>query len=148
MERDGSPLRRESDGATEVKAQPHEVGNVIFGEALALEVSVHEAHATEAVTPTARSAEVRDEQLLGVSDDHVPHAPAAVEGDAELAVELSRELTEAERQRLRDDLARVHFALIEAAQPLQLTRLEPYEVTMRLQGALLVRWCDDMRSAG
>ena len=148
MERDGSTLGGDRDGATEVEAQPHEVGDVIFGEALTLEVGVHEAHATEAVTPAARSAEVGDKQLLGVSDDHVPHAPASVEGDAELAVELSRELTEAERQRLRDDLARVHFALIEAAQPLQLTRLEPYEVTMRLQGALLVRWCDDVRSVG
>ena len=72
-----------------VEAQQAEIGEVVSRQALAPEMGVDEAQAAEAAGAGAVTTEVRDEELVGVADDHVGDTAATIDHHADLAVELA-----------------------------------------------------------
>jgi hypothetical protein len=114
----GAPLRGESERTHHVELEPYEVGDVIIADALSAQVRVNQAHPPKALTATASTPEVGDKELIGVTHNDVLNETAPVDRHPDLTVEFTREFTEGEGERGRDDLVGADFTLIESAEAL------------------------------
>ena len=81
--------REDLDGRHEVEAQQREVGVVVAGERLAVEVRVHEPEPAQAVGAGAGAADVRQLELARVAHDHRVDVALAIEEHADLPARSS-----------------------------------------------------------
>ena len=119
------------DGRHHVEPQQGEVGEIVPGERLALEVGVHQAQATQAHLAGTRAAHVGELELVRVADDHRLDVSLAVEEHADLAVGLQRELGQVPGQLGADDLMHGHVAAPGVLQVFELAGLEAQYVASR-----------------
>ena len=80
----------DGDRGDRVEPQQREVGEVVARERLAAQVRVDEPQAAEAARAAAHAAEVGQDDLRRVADDHVLDRAAAIDQHADLAVQLRR----------------------------------------------------------
>ena len=112
------PVRARLHRGHGVQPQEHEVGEVVAGERLVLEVRVDEAQAAQAGMAGAGAADVRQGELPRVSHDDVLHLAAPVEQDAQLPPRFPRQFGEMARQLGRDQLPLLHPPAPGGEQPL------------------------------
>jgi len=130
VEHAGEPVRAHADGGHHVQPEQRQVGEVVLGERLRLEVGVHQAQPAEADLAGAGAADVGQLQLVGVADDDPLHVALAVQQHADLAVDLPRQLGEVAGQLRADDVVRADAAAVGVPQPLQLAVLEAEGVSV------------------
>ena len=106
MQDAGQAVVEHADRGHQVQAEEREVGEVVAGERLGLEVGVHQAKAAESDLAGARAADVRELELVGVPHHHLLHLTLAVEQHADLAMGVPRELGEVPRQFCAHNLVR------------------------------------------
>src|SRR5690606_10265745 len=82
------------DLANEVQAKVREVGQVVLGQALALQVGVHQAQTTQTALAAAGAARIRQVELVGVAHDHPFDLPLSGDVDADLAADFTGDLGE------------------------------------------------------
>ncbi len=109
----------------QVQAQQRQVGEVVAGERLGLEVGVDQAQAAQTDLPGTGPADVRKFQLLRVPHHYLLHLALAVQQDTDLAVGLARDFREVAGQLGADNLVGGDAATVGVTQALQLAGLEP-----------------------
>ena len=98
--------RVDGDRGDRVEPEQREVGQVVARERLAAQVRVDEPQAAKASAAAADTAEIGQEDLRRVADHHVLDRAAAIDQDADLAVQLRRLRRElASRARARRHLS-------------------------------------------
>ena len=124
MDAPGLAVLADLDGAHRVEPQQREVGLVVAGQRLAVEVGVDQPQAAEAVRAGAAAPDVGQGELAGVADHDPLDVALAVEQHADLAADLAGDLGEVARQLGRDHLVGVDAPPVGAAQGVELGGLE------------------------
>jgi hypothetical protein len=91
-------------------------------------VGVHEPHPAKPLSTCALPPEVGQEEALVIADDHMLDATASIHDNADLSVELARDLGEERRELARDDLGRRDGAPEDALEGVLLGGLEADEM--------------------
>ena len=127
----GQPVFLHANGRDEVEPQQREVGEVVAGERLALQVRVHQAQPTQTHLPGARTADVGQLERMRVAHHHRLDVALAVEQHADLAVRLAGEPGEVPRELGADDLMHRHVTAPGVLEVLELAGLEAQHVSGR-----------------
>ena len=130
----GKALVAGEDRHHQVEAKEGEVGEVVLGEGLALEVGVNAAQPPQAAAPQAEAGEVGNHDLPVVSHDDMFHRPLAVDDNPQLAVDFPGALGQVAGQFRGDDLGRRDTAVKNPLQGLDLARLQAREVAAENHG--------------
>ena len=92
VHRRGLALGADADGADEVEPKAREIDDVVFGQALLVEVRVDEAKATEAPLGSTQSSEIRQVELGRIANDDVVDLAASRDKHADLPARLVADL--------------------------------------------------------
>ncbi len=118
----------------QIEAQQGEVGEVVLGEGLSLEVGMDAAQAAQAAAAEAEGGEVGDDDLAVVADDDVDDGPLAVDDHPELAAQLEGALAQVAGQFRSDQLIGGDAPAVDPLQGLELARLEAGEIAVQGSG--------------
>ena len=132
----GQAVLARDDGGNGIEPQQHEVGEVVAGERLVLEMRVHQAETAQAQLAGAGAADVGQNELASVADDDVLDLAAAVEQHAELSPDLARQFRQMPGELGRNQLSLLHSAAPGGEQSPGLTGLQPCGVA----GQLFSHW--------
>ena len=118
-----------ADRRHQVEPQQREVGQVVAGERLALEVRVHQAQAPQTYLARAGTADVGQLELVRVAHNHRFDGTLTGEQDADLSVGLEGELGEVPRELGADDFVHRHMPAPGVLEVLEFAGLEPQHVS-------------------
>ncbi|MBH24776.1 MAG: hypothetical protein CMH57_10055 [Myxococcales bacterium] len=132
MDRAGVAAHGDLDADDGVEAELGEVGEVVAGEGVALQVGADQAEAAEAPGARALPPDVGEVEAVDVTDGDVLDLALAVDEDADDAVELLGEEGELGRELLGEELIVEDAAPIEALKLALLAALEARGVAVDL----------------
>ena len=112
------------DRGDEIEAQLGEVGELLAGQRVGHEVRDDQTNAAQTAALTAYAREFREREAVGVAQDHALDPAAAIDEQAELAVEHLREVEQVAGEHGRDDVVGRDLARAEALQRPRLAALE------------------------
>ncbi len=147
MEHAGQPVLADADRRHHVEPEQREVGEVVLGERLGLQVRVHEPQAAETDLTGAGAADVRQLELVRVADDHPLDLALAVHEHADLPVQLPGLLGEVAGELGAHDLVGRDPAAEGVPERLQLAGLETEGVAEDVAQVGGVSWSPSTRGA-
>ena len=126
------PVVARHHGRDGVQPQEHEVGEVVAGQRLVLEVGMHQPEAAQARMAGAGAADLRQDELARVAHDHMLDLTPAIDEDAELPANFLRQFGEMARQLRGDQLALLHAPAPRGEQALAVACLQSRRVSGKL----------------
>ena len=123
---------RHQQGGNQIEAQQGEVGQVIVGERLPLEVGVDEAQAPQQSPAEGVIGKVGDHQFFFISHYDVLDFTEAVDENADLAADLRRHEYHLPRQVHRQCIMYGHAPPVQLFQTAYLARFKPCQVAVQM----------------
>ena len=117
-------------GGDQVQPEQGQVRQVVPGQGLAQHVGVQQAQAAEPAPTGSGATQIRDEQPLGVPDDHVGDRAAPIHQHADLSADAEGQLGQVAGQLRTDDLVGLDAPAIQVAQRPQVGRFEAIEFSV------------------
>jgi hypothetical protein len=124
-----APIGLHADRRHEIEAQQREVDEVVAREGLVAQVRVHEAQAAEAPAAGAEAPDLGQVQAGRVAHEDVLDVAAPPDEEADLPLDLARQLTQVRRELRRRDLAREQAPPVDALERVQLAGREARRVS-------------------
>jgi hypothetical protein len=120
----GKPLISHRERHHQIEAQQGQIGEVVLGERLRLEVGVDAAQPAQAAAPEGIAGEIGDDDLPVVADDDIENRPRAVDDHPELAMQFAGTFGQITRQLAGNKLIGGNAAAVDPLERLDLARLE------------------------
>ena len=120
LHRAGQPRREHLDGNDAVESKQAEVGEMVSVQTVTAKLSKNQPESTKTRLSCAGPAQIRDEDLLSISHQHMGDAAIALHHHPDSTSKLSRDLTEPASELSRDPLLGSETSPVEGLQSLDL----------------------------